>query len=860
MNTKTKTMSLAVATVIFFLLASHATAQTCTPPPPGITAWWPLDEETGTTAADIIGGHPGIQVSGPAPTSGQVDGALHFTRPQYIGVADSDLWAFGRNDFTIEFWARFDGPGSGSIGHPGDIFIGSDEGPGLLNKWFFALGGGVLNFHINGPGVGSFFLVRAPFTPIPNQWYHLGVTRRLNTYTVFVNGTSVGSESNTAPVPNASAPLTIGQAEGIAGASGFMDGALDEVTIYNRSLSPNEFANIYNAGVFGKCRALAIATRSLPAVKVGEPAILQLRQSFGIAPYAWSVANGFLPPGIKLSPDGLLSGTPTDPGTFQVTIRLADSSGQIAEKDFTLNVLLISPSPAVRINKIGTITVPGRTADYFLIVENAGGATARDIEVAELLDPLAQFKDPSSATPPVSTIIGNMLIWRIDSLEPGDFKPLSYSVTIAPSVAIGDKVKGQAAQICDQCRSADPCFFLRTVCSFYTPPIPTGISLSDLISIIINHTSPTQACYGTALLCLEECKARCPHASHDQSAQGPVDPNEKLVVAKRFVRPEQTLVYPIHFENIGTIEARDVFVSDMLDPALDEATLNMMTPHGASYDASTRTLQWDLLNMNLPPGKTGNVFFAIKPRQDTPSGTVIRNAATIKFEVFASLDTNQVETVIDTTPPNCVMGSLPARSTTLAVPLTWIGTDPVGEIDTYSVLVSTNGGPYAPLVDNVQTTSTTFQGAAGNSYGFICISADTAGNVEVQQAVAETTTLVQPDTTPPIITISASPAILWPPNGSMVSVSISGRMTDTETGVDAARVSYAVSDEYGRVHPSGIVALSSDGGYSFKVSLQALRDGTDRDGRRYSITVKAQDNAGNAGLSSVAVTVPHDRR
>jgi len=34
-------------------------AQTCAPRPGGLVAWWPLDEQTGTTVVDIVGGHNG---------------------------------------------------------------------------------------------------------------------------------------------------------------------------------------------------------------------------------------------------------------------------------------------------------------------------------------------------------------------------------------------------------------------------------------------------------------------------------------------------------------------------------------------------------------------------------------------------------------------------------------------------------------------------------------------------------------------------------------------------------------------------------------------------------------------------------
>src|SRR5207247_5171939 len=95
-----------------------------------------------------------------------------------------------------------------------------------------------------------------------------------------------------------------------------------------------------------------------------------------------------------------------------------------------------------------------------------------------------------------------------------------------------------------------------------------------------------------------------------QSTHGPSDPNEKLVTTKTFIQPDQLLVYPIHFENVGDVEARDVFVTDTLDPNLDASTIKLLTPTGGSFDVSTNTVMLDLLNANLPPGKTGNVLLS----------------------------------------------------------------------------------------------------------------------------------------------------------------------------------------------------------------------------------------------------------
>jgi hypothetical protein len=117
------------------------------------------------------------------------------------------------------------------------------------------------------------------------------------------------------------------------------------------------------------------------------------------------------------------------------------------------------------------------------------------------------------------------------------------------------------------------------------------------------------------------------------------------------------------------------------------------------------------------------------------------------------------------------------------------------------------------------------------------------------------------DTTPPEITISATPATLWPPNGDMVTVTVSGTMMDDPegTGVNPSTPAYTIKDEYGQVQPQGNITLGSDGSYTFTTQLQASRSGNDKKSRRYAILVSAQDNAGNKGVAAALVTVSHNQ-
>lgn len=74
--------------------------------------------------------------------------------------------------------------------------------------------------------------------------------------------------------------------------------------------------------------ALSIATAELPRATAGRPYSFALSALGGVDARAWSLASGALPPGLTLSAEGLLSGTPAVPARAALTFRVADTSGQ----------------------------------------------------------------------------------------------------------------------------------------------------------------------------------------------------------------------------------------------------------------------------------------------------------------------------------------------------------------------------------------------------------------------------------------------------------------------------------------------------------------------------------------------------
>lgn len=91
---------------------------------------------------------------------------------------------------------------------------------------------------------------------------------------------------------------------------------------------------------------LAITTSAtLPEAAAGTAYSLVFGLSGGIAPYNWTVLAGAIPPGLTLSPGGILSGTPATPGTFQFTLKVSDAAQAATQAAFTLVVTAGSQPP-----------------------------------------------------------------------------------------------------------------------------------------------------------------------------------------------------------------------------------------------------------------------------------------------------------------------------------------------------------------------------------------------------------------------------------------------------------------------------------------------------------------------------------
>ncbi|UDL15173.1 major tail protein [Gordonia phage Pons] len=88
----------------------------------------------------------------------------------------------------------------------------------------------------------------------------------------------------------------------------------------------------------GGVAELTVVTATLPPAEVGEDYGINLSAVGDGSPFTWAVTAGTLPDGLTLSAGGVLSGTPTEAGTFPLTVTVTDENGDTATKGLTLVV------------------------------------------------------------------------------------------------------------------------------------------------------------------------------------------------------------------------------------------------------------------------------------------------------------------------------------------------------------------------------------------------------------------------------------------------------------------------------------------------------------------------------------------
>jgi hypothetical protein len=202
---------------------------------PGMTNEYRLNDGSGTTAADSVGGNNAALQSFAAGNSqwitGEFGGAVNITNANSYLITNSANSLSAANQFSVSFWSRLNGtPNSNDqvlLTPVGDNWISYTPNGDSISK--------------NGIGIRSVRDVNGPLTGV---WENYVITfdRTSGTATVYRDG--VQRDSGTISLPALNMKWVFGHNQDAGNTNGSYSGALDEVQFYNRVLTPSDAATL----------------------------------------------------------------------------------------------------------------------------------------------------------------------------------------------------------------------------------------------------------------------------------------------------------------------------------------------------------------------------------------------------------------------------------------------------------------------------------------------------------------------------------------------------------------------------------------------------------------------------------------
>ena len=196
-------------------------------------------------ADDSIGGNNGSLEGSATYDIGKLDQAFSLDgSDSYVNVPSDDSLKF-TGPFTIEGWINFD-----YISDSGDAIVvkGSDvDEPADYAFTVSVLDAIRPHVHLN----GNWYSVDGKTSLTTNTWYHVAMVYDGSHLKGYVNGVLDVSRDLSGTVDTSDNHLKIGVYAPDDGV-GFFPGRLDEISVYNRALTPLEIKDIFNAGGAGK--------------------------------------------------------------------------------------------------------------------------------------------------------------------------------------------------------------------------------------------------------------------------------------------------------------------------------------------------------------------------------------------------------------------------------------------------------------------------------------------------------------------------------------------------------------------------------------------------------------------------------
>lgn len=202
--------------------------------------------------------------------------------------------------------------------------------------------------------------------------------------------------------------------------------------------------------------------------------------------------------------------------------------------------------------------------------------------------------------------------------------------------------------------------------------------------------------------------------------------------------------------------------------------------------------------------------------------------------------------VVDTTAPNVSLSVVPQGGT---YRLAGEAFDAVGVT---RVRFEVDGAPVGEAQSAPYTLAWSASEVADGWHEIRAFAEDVAGNVGRSSVV-----VILLDRTAPSLHVSASPSVIWSPNGKLIEVTVVGQVNDALDPSPRVFLESVSCDD--GCAPAADIVGASLGTYDRAFFVRARRTGSGL-GRTYRVTYRAEDSSGNFSRQVVTIVVPHDRK
>jgi hypothetical protein len=228
----------------------------------GLVSYWPMNEPVGGGNAtnQVATGSALTAANNPSVTTGKINGARSFLSSSaqrfYANASsNSNLVLLGSSNYTASFWFYPSGDASPSATYG---LISNDAFPGQRGVAFALAVSGSTAWqppYIYAAYTDGTVEVTNPFSGLvaslaKDTWHFFCVRRDGNTLKFRLNGTTGTNITMTKTLFSDRSWFHVGIRYGsnVSG-SDFFNGIIDELALWNRTLSDDEVATLYNSGI-----------------------------------------------------------------------------------------------------------------------------------------------------------------------------------------------------------------------------------------------------------------------------------------------------------------------------------------------------------------------------------------------------------------------------------------------------------------------------------------------------------------------------------------------------------------------------------------------------------------------------------